>query len=103
MRVARDWCGSGGNGTVVTEASRRGPLACRTNAYKSLRPGQHSYTSAWHDTDAFGVSGGCRMAVQWNLDGQESGPIKYYAPPRGTNYWVKVSNIYDIDIESYTC
>ena len=61
--MARDWCGSGSNGTVVTEASRRGPWACSAGFVQKLLPGEHSFTAAWPDTDAFRVHGGCTMAV----------------------------------------
>ncbi|MGP3984418.1 hypothetical protein [Streptomyces sp. KR80] len=99
VRVARDWCGSGRNGAISNRS--RGPQTCSRNKYKWLKPGQHSYTSAFKDTDSFRVGRGCKMKVQWNTDGQENGRFKTYRPSR--TIWVKVSDNYDIDIESYRC
>ncbi|GAA3953800.1 hypothetical protein GCM10023085_40400 [Actinomadura viridis] len=101
MRVGRDWCGSGDTGDFVKyRPSCSGQSG--HNYYKWLRPGKHSYTSAYKDTDTFAIMAGCTMKVQWNKDGQEDAKVRNYAAI-GYDRWFKVGNDYDIDIESYTC
>jgi len=99
VRVGRDWCGSGGNGAI---RKYKAPCSGKPghNYYKWLKPGKHSYTSAYHDTDTFRIDAGYEMHVQWNKDGQEHGPVKVYGKKKYVR-WVKVSNNYDIDIEAY--
>ncbi|WP_433331812.1 hypothetical protein [Spirillospora sp. CA-294931] len=90
--VARDWCGSASSGKP-----------CKGTPKQKLYPGEHSYTSAYKDTDAFAVGGGCVMKVQWNADGQENGPIKTINRKGKKTKYYKVTDIQDIDIESYKC
>lgn len=97
VRVGRDWCG---NGTVSVGGPSCGGSGTG-NLYKWLRPGQHSRTSAFKDTDTFGIIGGCTMKVQWNVDGQEDAPVSTYRPERTT--WYRVFNSNDIDVEYYRC
>lgn len=102
VRIGRDWCGPGGNGTV-----KKGTTACDgysgDHPERWLKNGEHSgWDGYFNDTDTFGIIAGCTMKVQWNKDGSEGGDFKTY---KAVNYnrWVKVGGDYDIDIESYKC
>ncbi|MEW2356317.1 hypothetical protein [Spirillospora sp. NPDC029432] len=102
VRIGRDWCGAGSNGTV-----KNGTTACdgHTGSHpeKWLQKGHHSgWEGYFADTDTFGIIKGCTMKVQWNRDGSEGGDMKTYKASRH-NRWVKVADNYDVDIESYKC
>lgn len=95
VRVGKNWCGDD------TSPHPGGPTCGNDSPQQSLKPGEHSYESAYKDTDTFKVKGGCTMKVQWNWDGEEDADISTHTPKKTT--WYKVSNHHDIDIESYKC
>lgn len=99
VKVGRDWCGDDPAGTVKKKKWICGEPSGK-HPYQDLKPGEHSYESAYHDTDTFRIDPGYEMHVQWNNDGEEGGPVTVYGKKDHTR-WVKVANNHDIDIEAY--
>ena len=99
VKVGRDWCGDDPAGTVKKKKWVCGKPSSK-HPYDNLQPGEHSYKSAYHDTDTFRIDPGYEMHVQWNQDGQENGPVSVYGKKSYTR-WVKVADNHDIDIEAY--
>ncbi|MER7013100.1 hypothetical protein ABT324_16895 [Saccharopolyspora sp. NPDC000359] len=99
VMVSRDWCGDDPAGAVKKKTWICGKPSDK-HPYQYLEPGEHSYGSAYHDTDSFRIDPGYEMHVQWNNDGEEDGPVTVYEK-KGYTRWVKVANNHDIDIEAY--